>query len=82
MDQHDPNMPRRTPDPFMEGRDDIYAREPVGVLPILVGLAVLLGFGFLVYTTDWSKQPDTAPGQRTEAPATAPAATPPATNPQ
>jgi hypothetical protein len=76
MDQLDPTVPRR--DPLRDGhpRDSMPMRsdpEPIGAAPFLVGMAVLVGIGFLVLGTDWKGQPTPAPAtQRTETPPSTP----------
>lgn len=66
-------------DPDHQAREDHVRREggSWGMLPILIGLALVFGLGYLMFGTDWSSRTDgPANGQRTERPATQPTPAP------
>jgi hypothetical protein len=75
--QNDPALRRRAIEES-DRRIQRMAEQPISVAPVALGIAVLLGLGYLVVTTNWNSTPNPVTGSgQTEAPASAPTTTAP-----
>lgn len=75
--QNDPALRRRELEES-DRRIQRMAEQPISVAPVVLGIAVLLGLGYLVVTTNWNSNPNpVTSSEQTEAPASAPATTAP-----
>ena len=76
----DPNLDRSR----LRRRPHDYVRREDGswnALPILLGLALVLGLGYMFFLSDWNARTNEPLTKRSEAPVTGPMTTPPTTSP-
>jgi hypothetical protein len=67
--QRDPD--RRRPSDYMRRDDGSWS-----IVPIVLGLALILGLGYLVFGADWNSQPGTGTKTTESGPPPAPQSTP------